>query len=123
MATNPQVAESIDTGQVGLAGGTRADIRALIDRLRQEKYDTCFIPARSSLLSYIAWQAGIPQRVGLNTRGRGFAHTMAVPVPRQPTHEAVIYLSLAEALGIEAEPHMNFYPTDADPDADDRTPG
>jgi heptosyltransferase II len=112
VATNPQVAEIIDTGRVGLAGGRRADVQPLITRLRREQYDTCFIPARSSLLSYIAWRAGIPQRVGLDAGGRGFAHTMAVPVAGQSQHEALIYLSLAEALGIEAEPHMSFHPTD-----------
>ena len=80
----PRLPKSSITGRVGLAGGRRADIQALIKRLQQEQYDTCFIPARSSLLSFVAWRAGIPQRVGLDAGGRGFAHTVAVPVPRQP---------------------------------------
>jgi lipopolysaccharide heptosyltransferase II len=114
VATNPRLSELVDTGQVGLPGQSRADVRDLIERLRVQGYDTCFIPSRSTLLSYIAWQAGIRQRVGLNENGRGFAHTVAVSSKNGQTHEAVRYLSLAAALGIEYPGQMEFYPTDRD---------
>ncbi|MFZ0545000.1 MAG: glycosyltransferase family 9 protein [Candidatus Promineifilaceae bacterium] len=114
IATNPRLSELVDTGQVGLAGQSRADVRELIERLRVEQYDTSFVPSRSTLLSYIAWRAGIPQRVGLNENGRGFAYTVAVQTRSDQEHEAVRYLSLAKAVGIESPAYMEFYPTDRD---------
>ena len=101
IAGNPRLTEIISTGVGGLDTASWADIRALINRLRQETYDTCFIPSRSSLLSFIAWQAGIPQRIGLHINGRGFAQTLAVKPPTGKQHEAAVYLSLARAAGID----------------------
>lgn len=98
---NPRLTELISTGSGGLDKASWRDIKALINRLRQEEYDTCFIPSRSSLLSYIAWRAGIPQRIGLDVNGRGFAHTLPVKPDKDIQHEAVIYLSLARSIGID----------------------
>lgn len=115
IATNPRLSHLIDSGRVGLADSSWADLRELVHRLRQEQYDTCFIPSRSSLLSLVAWLARIPQRVGLNVQGRGFAQTIAVRPPAGEVHEAAIYLSLAEALAIDTDQvRMEFYPPDSD---------
>lgn len=114
VAANPRVSELIDAGRVGLAGSHWRDVQALVARLRQEQYDTCFIPSRSSLLAYVAWRAGIRQRIGLNVAGRGFAHTIAVNPNGDAHHEAGVYLSLAAAAGIASTPFMEFYPRDAD---------
>jgi len=111
---NPLVGGFVDTGRVLLADGTWDDVKALIERLRPEQYDTCFIPSRSAILSYVAWQAGIPQRIGLNASGRGFAQTLPVKLPKSEKQEAEVYLSLAESIGINAKPDMAFYPSDRD---------
>jgi lipopolysaccharide heptosyltransferase II len=114
VASNPRLTELVDTGRVGLPGGNRADARTLSEQLRQKEYDTCFVPARSAMLSYVAWQAGIPQRIGLNVSGRGFAYTQAVRPPKGVYHEVELYLSLARAINIEPEAHMEYFPTDAE---------
>lgn len=118
VVTNPRLGELIDTGRVGLDEQGWADVRKLIERLRVEQYDTCFVPSRSTLLSYIAWRAGIWQRVGLNANGRGFAYTIPVASSASSEngqiHEATRYLSLAKALGIEYPAQMEFYPADRD---------
>ncbi len=101
IAGNPRLTELISTGTGGLDDVRWSAIRELIQRLRQEAYDTCFIPSRSSLLALIAWRAGIPQRIGLDVNGRGFSHTLAVKPLQDEQHEAVIYLSLARAAGID----------------------
>jgi ADP-heptose:LPS heptosyltransferase len=93
--------------------GRWSDVQELIGRLSQEQYDTCFVPSRSSLLSYIAWRSGIDQRVGLNLNGRGFAHTIPVRTVNGRDHESEIYLSLARAVGVEQETGMEFYATDS----------
>ncbi|HEX6384457.1 MAG TPA: glycosyltransferase family 9 protein [Anaerolineae bacterium] len=117
VAGNPRLTELISTGSGRLGEGGWREIRALVQQLRQEEYDTCFIPGRSALLSLVAWQAGIPQRVGLNVDGRGFAHTIAVPLPAGERHTAAIYLAIAAAAGIDTRtgglPPMEFYPSDA----------
>jgi ADP-heptose:LPS heptosyltransferase len=93
---------------------SRADVEELIEEIRAQKYDTCFVPSRSSLLSYIAWKAGIEQRVGLNENGRGFAYTLAVSSKNSRINEAIRYLSLASAVGIDSQAQMEFYPADRD---------
>jgi lipopolysaccharide heptosyltransferase II len=116
IAGNPQITELISTGETAVAQLSWPDVQALISQLRQEAYDTCFIPGRSSLLAYIAWRAGIPQRIGSNESGRGFAHTLPVTPPTGEGHAAAVYLSLAKAIGLdtgqEVRLPMAFYPSD-----------
>lgn len=118
IVSNPRLTEVISSGAGDLQKRSWRQIGDLVKRLRAERYDTCFIASRSGLLSYIAWQAGIPQRIGLNIRSRGFAHTIAVRPPREEKQAAVIYLALAEAVGIEEEKieqvGAEFYPPDRD---------
>lgn len=112
VATNVRLSELVDSGRVGLPGARWADVRALVERLRAQQYDTAFIPSSSSILALVAWLAGIPQRVGLSARGRGFAHTVVASPPPGEQHAAAVYLSLAYSLGIDIPAHMEFYPAD-----------
>ncbi len=118
VVSNLRLTEVISTGEANLRKRSLRQLGGLVKRLRAEQYDTCFIVSRSALLSYIAWQAGIPQRIGLNIQSRGFAHTIAVRPPREEKHAAAIYLSLARAVGIEEETinrvSTEFYPPDRD---------
>lgn len=117
VAGNPRLTELISTGPGRFGEGGWRELRALAQQLRHEAYDTCFIPSRSSWLSLLAWQAGIPQRVGLNAGGRGFAHTIAVAPPAGEQHAAAIYLAIASVAGIDTQTGgplpMEFYPPDA----------
>lgn len=114
VATNPRLRKLIPTGQVGLPEGSWTDVWELVARLREERYDTCFIPTRSAVLAFVAWRAGIPQRIGLNMGGRGFAHTIPVSPPSQLTHETELYLALAQPFAIQSRPGMEFAPRDTD---------
>jgi ADP-heptose:LPS heptosyltransferase len=118
VAGNRRLTDLIPAGKGDLERAGRLEIRHFIQRLRREQYDTCFIPAQSSLLSSIAWRAGIRQRVGLNVRGRGFAHTIAVRPPPGERQLAVRYLALATAVGVRGHvvqsAEMEFDPADAD---------
>ncbi len=88
---------------------------AMARELRREGFDAVFVPERSPLPALITLLAGIPTRVGLDSRGRGFAYTFPVPVPESVVHEADLYLLLARALGLEAgERRLWFFPTEND---------
>ncbi len=118
VAGNPRITELISVGPGGLGQSSWPAIQKFIKRLRQEQYDTCFIPSRSSLLAYVAWRAGIPQRIGLNVHGRGFAHTLTVKPEVTERHEALIYQTLALAAGADATTiaasGMEYYAPDID---------
>ena len=120
IAKNPLLTELVPTGDLGVAKMSLLELRAVAHLLRQGGYDTCLIPGRSSLLSWVAWQAGIPQRIGVASGGRGFAQTLIAPVRTGQQHAADIYLSLAKVCGVDLppgeRPPMAFYPAD-----DDRT--
>lgn len=120
IAKNPLITELLPTGDLGVARMSFAELRAIAQQIRQGGYDTCLIPGRSSLLSWVAWQAGIPQRIGVAAGGRGFAHTLVAPTRVGQQHATDVYLSLAKACGVDLppgeRPPMAFYPAD-----DDRT--
>lgn len=120
IAKNSHLRELISTGNLGVAKMTQAELRELIFQLKQQAYDTCFILGRSSLLSWVAWQAGIPQRIGVASGGRGFAQTLVAPARTGLQHAADVYLSVAKVCGIDLppgeRPPMAFCPAD-----DDRT--
>lgn len=118
VSSNPRITRTIHSGAGDLSDNSREEMRAFFETVRGEAYDTCFIPSRSSELSRVAWEAGIPQRIGLNEAGRGFAHTVAVSPPAGERQVARLYLALAAAVGVDeailAAAEMEFYPTDSD---------
>lgn len=120
IAKNPLITELLPTGDLGVAPLSFLEMRGIAEKLRQGNYDTCLILGRASMLSWVAWQAGIPQRIGVASSGRGFANTLTAPTRTGQQHATDVYLSLAEACGIDMphgeRPPMAFYPAD-----DDRT--
>jgi ADP-heptose:LPS heptosyltransferase len=85
---------------VGLPECSWSEVTAFIKQLRELNYDTCFIPSESPLLAYVAWRAGIAQRIGIDVQGKGFAHTIGVtPAPKESAASA--YLKMAQVLGID----------------------
>ncbi len=67
--------------------------------LRKRQYDTAFVLKRSFSSAALAFLAGIPERIGFNTEGRGLLLTQAVPY-RKHDHEVDSFLSLLEAANI-----------------------
>ena len=117
VASNKRLTELVDMGETDLADRSWRQIGQLVLQLRAERYDTAFIPSGSALLSYIAWQAGIHQRIGLNIHGRGFAHTVPVTPPAGVTDRGSQGLLLAEAAGVDraitTSVSMEFTPPDS----------
>ncbi len=112
LQTHPHIHRLLPAGRVGTGLESGQEVHEFIALLRDQGYDTCFIPSRSPLLATIAWQAYIPQRVGLDHRGRGTTHSTAVRY-KPNAHPITNKLGLAEALGLgTAHAQMAFYPTD-----------
>jgi heptosyltransferase II len=74
--------------------------------LRSEKFDRAILLQNAFEAAWLAWRAGIPERVGYARDGRGFLLTKPIPVPREgeiAQHESHYYLELIRRAGwIEA---------------------
>jgi lipopolysaccharide heptosyltransferase II len=76
-----------------------ARIASLARRLRREKYDIGISLDRSPIANALLALAGIPERAGIDNKGRGVGLTHRVnPRPRQ--HETELYLDVIETLGV-----------------------
>jgi heptosyltransferase-2 len=82
----------------------------LADVLRSKKFDTALLLQNAFDAAWIAWRAGIPERIGYHRDARGFLLTKAIPVPRAgeiPAHERYYYLELVRRAGwIDALPEI-----------------
>jgi lipopolysaccharide heptosyltransferase II len=112
---NPHLDGLVDCGRVGSGGRySWREYLDLVRRIRAGRYEACFVLDRSPLISLLPYLGGVPQRVGLNSQGRGFSLTLGVPVVGLK-HETELYLDTARAVGVEVNmPRLEFYPTDED---------
>ncbi len=112
---NPHLDGLVDCGPVG--SGSRYSWREYLDlvrRIRAGGYEACFVLDRSPLISLLPYLGGVPQRVGLDSQGRGFSLTVGLPVVGLK-HEADLYLDTVRAVGVEVkDPRLEFYPSEED---------
>jgi heptosyltransferase-2 len=74
----------------------------LIAELRSEKFDRAVLLQNAFEAAWLAWRAGIPERIGYARDGRGPLLTKAIAVPREgeiPRHESHYYLELLRRAG------------------------
>ena len=77
----------------------------LIRELKTRKFDIAFLLHRSLTRAVFVFLAGIPKRVGYDTKGRGFLLTHKVK-PRgdiNQIHRCDYYLNVIESFGVKAE--------------------
>jgi heptosyltransferase-2 len=78
--------------------------------LRREKFDIAMLFQNAFDAAWIAWRAGIRQRIGYARYGRSALLTQAIPVPGKgeaPDHEMYYYLELLRRAGwIERLPRI-----------------
>ncbi len=71
-------------------------------RLRAERFDAAILLQNAFQAAWLAWRAGIRERIGYNRDGRGWLLTRAIPVPASdeiPAHESYYYLELLRRAG------------------------
>jgi heptosyltransferase-2 len=74
----------------------------LAAELRNEKFDLAILLQNAFEAAWLAWRAGIPQRVGYARDGRGLLLTKPVRAPGEneiPRHESHYYLELIHRAG------------------------
>jgi heptosyltransferase-2 len=74
----------------------------IVGELRAVKFDTALLLQNAFEAAWLAWRAGIPERIGYARDGRGLLLTKAVPVPKSgeiPPHEQYYYLELLRRAG------------------------
>ncbi len=114
VATNPRIGKIINAEEVGTGRLRWAQVNRLVKRIRAENYDTCLVLDRSPLMAAIPWLARVPQRIGLDSSGRGFCHHVRVPV-QGVRHEAEVYLDVVRAMNAGTQGvRPEFYPTAQD---------
>ncbi|MFN8484093.1 MAG: glycosyltransferase family 9 protein [Anaerolineae bacterium] len=113
---NQRLTHRVDIGRVGLPGAPRRSLAAVALALRPFRYDTAITLDRSPLIGMIPLLAGIQRRIGLDSGGRGFPHTLRVPaLPDAPRHEAEVYLDTLRAIAVQPEaPRLEFFPAPDD---------
>lgn len=70
--------------------------------LRRDHFDCAVLLQNAFSASWLAWRAGIPERIGYARDGRSLLLTRAIPVPRageMPAHESYYYLELVRRAG------------------------
>ena len=84
----------------------------LIGGLKKKKFDAAFLLHRSLTRALLIFLAGIPVRVGYNTKGRGVFLTRRVPEPSGSLHRQDYYLNLLEAFGIPVKKRESLLAVD-----------
>ncbi len=83
----------------------------LIAQLRKEKFESAVLLQNAFEAAWVAWRAGIPERVGYARDARGPLLTKAIRVPREgeiPKHESHYYLELLRRAGwVEGSPAIS----------------
>jgi len=83
-----------------------------VSLLRRNQYDCAFVLKRSFSSALLAFLAGIPQRIGFNTEGRGWLLTHRVPYDKEK-HESECFLDTLRAInGPTRPPVLDAWLTD-----------
>jgi lipopolysaccharide heptosyltransferase II len=80
------------SAHAGISGRER-----LAQELRKQKFDVALLLQNAFDAAWIAWRAGIPERVGYARDARSLLLTKKIPVPKRgeiPAHEQFYYLEL-----------------------------
>jgi len=86
-------------------------VERLAGELRREKFDAAILLQNAFQAAWIAWRAGIPQRIGYARDGRSWLLSQAVPLPQPgeiPPPEPYYYLELLRRAGwLEQLPQLS----------------
>jgi len=100
---NPHLDEVIIYDEKDRHRGTLEKMK-FIQLLKSKKFDTAFLLHRSFTRALLCRLAGIPRRIGYQTKKRGFLLTEKIIPPRLDTlHRIDYYLNIIEKAGLKVE--------------------
>ena len=86
-------------------------VRRLIQDIRGERFDMVLDVSLNSFMSFLAFAAGIPRRIGYDYKGRGIFLTQRIPLAGyEDRHVAEYYLDLLAAFGVPAQSRDMEFP-------------
>ena len=104
---NQLIAYDSQTKHTGILGRER-----LAAELRSQKFDLALLLQNAFDAAWLAWRAGIPERIGYARDGRSFLLTKPIAVPKTaeiPPHEKFYYLELLRRAGwMDSLPEESF---------------
>jgi heptosyltransferase II len=93
---------------------------ALAAELRTKKFDVALLMQNAFDAAWLAWRAGVPERIGYARDMRGILLTKSIRVPKAgeiPAHEKFYYLELLRRAGwisaLPDEAHITLHVSDA----------
>lgn len=99
-------------------------LERLARELRDQHFQTAVLLQNAFQAAWLAWRAGIPERIGYARDLRSWLLTKAIPVPRAgeiPPHERFYYLELLRRAGLLDEvPQANEIRLRVEPEAAER---
>ncbi|MGB6670463.1 MAG: lipopolysaccharide heptosyltransferase II [Candidatus Acidiferrum sp.] len=88
------------------------DKNDLVNELRAQEFDAALLLQNAFQAAWLAWRAGIPERIGYARDGRSLLLTKAIAVPHAgeiPAHEQFYYLELLRRAGwLDTLPDESF---------------
>lgn len=93
-----------------------------IQLLKRKQFDTAILLHGSLTRALLCRLAGIPERIGYNTKKRGFLLTKSITVPTKDTlHRIDYYLNIIEKAGLRVEDrYLEFFVSEEDEELADR---
>jgi len=86
-----------------------SEVAKLIEKIRKEKFDLCFVLEKSWLFGLFNWLCNIKFSVGFDRRGEGFTYNISVPFDGSK-YELEYYLDLERKIGIKVtDKKMRIY--------------
>jgi heptosyltransferase II len=86
--------------------------RDMLGEIQAQKFDVALLLQNAFEAAWLAWRAGIPERIGYARDGRSLLLTKAIPVPMPgeiPPHEQYYYLELLRRAGwLDSLPNESF---------------
>jgi lipopolysaccharide heptosyltransferase II len=95
----PQIDEMIVYDEEGRHKNPFAKLR-LVYELRKRRFDAAFLLHRSLTRAFLVFLAGIPQRIGYATKGRGMFLTQRIKPSGGSIHRCDDYLNVVRSFGI-----------------------
>jgi len=99
---SPRLDEIIVYDEEGVHGTFPGKVK-LVMSLRKKRFDSAFILHRSFTKAFLAYAAGIRERIGYATKQRGALLTNVIEPDAHDIHKVEYFLKLARDAGISAE--------------------